>query len=68
MELYLLKSFLAVAEARSFSGAARSIHSSQSALSRQIAKLEKELGVQLFERYARRVELTPTGQLLLPPD
>lgn len=66
MELYLLRSFLAVAEARSFSGAARSTHSTQSALSRQIAKLEKELGVQLFERYARHVELTPTGQLLLP--
>ena len=66
MELYLLRSFLAVAEARSFSGAARAIHSTQSAVSRQIAKLEKELGVQLFERYGRHVECTPTGQLLLP--
>jgi DNA-binding transcriptional LysR family regulator len=66
MELYLLRSFLAVAEARSFSGAARATHSTQSALSRQIARLEKELGVQLFERYARHVECTPTGQLLLP--
>ncbi|MBN1319499.1 MAG: LysR family transcriptional regulator [Thermoleophilia bacterium] len=66
MELYLLRSFLAVAEARSFSGAARAIHSTQSAVSRQIARLEKELGVQLFERYGRHVECTPTGQLLLP--
>ena len=66
MELYLLRSFLAVAEARSFSGAARATHSTQSALSRQIARLEKELGVQLFERYGRHVECTPTGQLLLP--
>lgn len=66
MELYLLRSFLAVAEARSFSGAARATHSTQSAVSRQIARLEKELGVQLFERYGRHVECTPTGQLLLP--
>ncbi len=66
MELYLLRSFLAVAEARSFSGAARATHSTQSALSRQIARLEKDLGVQLFERYGRHVECTPTGQLLLP--
>ncbi|NLV72750.1 MAG: LysR family transcriptional regulator [Actinobacteria bacterium] len=66
MELYLLRSFLAVAEARSFSGAARAIHSTQSAVSRQIAKLEKELGVQLFERYGRHVDCTPAGQLLLP--
>lgn len=66
MELYVLRSFLAVAEARSFSGAARATHSTQSALSRQIARLEKELGVQLFERYARHVECTPAGQLLLP--
>jgi len=66
MELYLLRSFLAVAEARSFSGAARATHSTQSAVSRQIARLEKELGVQLFERYGRYVECTPTGQLLLP--
>lgn len=66
MELYLLRSFLAVAEARSFSGAARATHSTQSALSRQIARLEKELGVQLFERHGRHVECTPTGQLLFP--
>ncbi len=66
MELYLLRAFLAVADARSFSGAARVTHSTQSALSRQIAKLERELGVQLFARYGRHVDLTPTGQLLLP--
>lgn len=66
MELYLLRSFLAVAEARSFTEAARVTHSTQSALSRQIARLEAELGVQLFERYGRHVECTPTGQLLLP--
>jgi len=66
MELDLLKSFLAVAEARSFSRAARAMHSTQPTLSRQIARLESELGTQLFERYGRHVECTVSGQLLLP--
>ncbi|MFH0915487.1 MAG: LysR family transcriptional regulator [bacterium] len=66
MELDLLKSFLAVAEARSFSRAARAMHSTQPTLSRQIARLESEFGTQLFERYGRHVECTVSGQLLLP--
>src|SRR5512139_1839833 len=66
MQLDLLKSFLAVAEARSFSRAARTVHSTQPTLSRQIARLEGELGTRLFERYGRHVELTFSGQLLLP--
>jgi LysR family hydrogen peroxide-inducible transcriptional activator len=66
MELDLFNSFLAVAEARSFSRAARTIHSTQPTLSRQIARLESELGTRLFERYGRHVELTFNGQLLLP--
>ncbi len=66
MELDLFKSFLAVAEARSFSRAARVVHSTQPTLSRQIGRLETELGTRLFERYGRHVELTFSGQLLLP--
>lgn len=66
MELDLFKSFVAVAEARSFSRAARAMHSTQPTLSRQIARLENELGTRLFERYGRHVECTVTGQLLLP--
>ena len=66
MELDLFKSFLAVAEARSFSRAARTVHSTQPTLSRQIARLETDLGTRLFERYGRHVELTFNGQLLLP--
>jgi DNA-binding transcriptional LysR family regulator len=66
MQLDLLKSFLAVAEARSFSRAARTVHSTQPTLSRQIARLESDLGTRLFERYGRHVELTFSGQLLLP--
>jgi LysR family hydrogen peroxide-inducible transcriptional activator len=66
MDLDLFKSFVAVAEARSFSRAARAIHSTQPTLSRQIARLEGELGTRLFERYGRHVECTPSGELLLP--
>ncbi|MCL5735802.1 MAG: LysR family transcriptional regulator [Actinobacteria bacterium] len=66
MELDLFKSFLAVAEARSFSRAARAIHSTQPTLSRQIARLEAELGAKLFERYGRHVECTVAGRLLQP--
>jgi DNA-binding transcriptional LysR family regulator len=66
MELELFRSFVAVAEARSFSRAARVVHSTQPTLSRQIARLEGELGVRLFERYGRHVECTESGQLLLP--
>ena len=66
MELDLFKSFVAVAEARSFSRAARAAHSTQPTLSRQIARLESELGTKLFERYGRHVECTAAGQLLLP--
>jgi LysR family hydrogen peroxide-inducible transcriptional activator len=66
MDLDLFKSFVAVADARSFSRAARIMHSTQPTLSRQIARLETELGTRLFQRYGRHVECTVTGQLLLP--
>jgi LysR family transcriptional regulator, transcription activator of glutamate synthase operon len=66
MELDQLRSFVAVAEVRSFTRAAALAHLSQPAISRQIARLEGELGVRLFERYGRRVECTPDGKLLLP--
>jgi LysR family transcriptional activator of glutamate synthase operon len=66
MELDLFKSFVAVAEARSCSRAARPMHFPQPTLSRQIARLEAELGTTLFERYGRHVECTVAGQLLLP--
>jgi DNA-binding transcriptional LysR family regulator len=66
MELDQLRSFVAVAEVRSFTRAATLAHLTQPAISRQIARLEGELGVRLFERYGRRVECTPDGKLLLP--
>ncbi len=66
MNLDLLKSFVAVAEARSLSGASRATGTSQPALSRNIGRLEAELGTPVFERYGRHVECTVGGELLLP--
>lgn len=59
-----LKYFQYVARYRNFSRAAEHFYIGQSALSRQIANLEKELGVQLFNRDTRNVNLTDAGQAL----
>ncbi len=61
-----LEYFLAVAERLSFSKAADSCFVSQPALSAQIAQLEAVLGVRLFERGHRRVQLTRSGEALVP--
>lgn len=61
-----LRGFLAVADLGSFSAAAQALHLSQSALSRRVDKLELALGVQLFERTTRRVELSTIGRGFLP--
>lgn len=57
---------IAVAETNSFTRAAERCLVVQSALSHQIARLEKELGARLFERTSRRVRLTPAGAAFLP--
>ena len=57
---------VAVAETGSFTRAAARCHVVQSALSHQIARLEKELGTRLFDRTSRRVRLTPAGAAFLP--
>ncbi len=57
---------LAVAETASFTRAAERCHIVQSALSHQVARLEKELGARLFERTSRRVRLTAAGEAFLP--
>jgi DNA-binding transcriptional LysR family regulator len=57
-----LQAFNAVANLGAFSAAAISIHLSQPALSRRIDKLEAALGVQLFDRTTRRVNLTAVGR------
>lgn len=57
---------LAVAETASFTRAAERCHIVQSALSHQVARLEKELGARLFDRTSRRVRLTAAGEAFLP--
>lgn len=64
MDMKSLKYFQFVAMYRNFSRAAEHFYIGQSALSRQIANLEKELGVQLFDRDTRNVRLTGAGQVL----
>lgn len=64
MEIRQLRSFIAVADTLNFSAAADSLYMTQSALSRQIMALEKELGMALLKRSTRKVELTEAGQVL----
>ncbi|MFD3560924.1 LysR family transcriptional regulator [Streptomyces sp. NPDC058686] len=66
MELQQMRYVLAVAETRNFTRAAERCLVVQSALSHQIAGLERELGARLFERTSRRVRLTPAGEAFLP--
>jgi DNA-binding transcriptional LysR family regulator len=66
VELRHLEHFVAVAEERNFTRAARRLHLVQSALSVSIRSLERELHVQLFERTTREVRLTDAGRVLLP--
>lgn len=64
MELRQVQLFLAAAEEGSITAAARRMHLTQPALSRQIKALEEELGVELFTRGAHSVALTPAGRVL----
>jgi DNA-binding transcriptional LysR family regulator len=60
-----LRAFVTVGELQSFAAAAKALHLSQPALSRRISHLEDQLGVRLFDRTTRSVELTLLGQRFL---
>jgi DNA-binding transcriptional LysR family regulator len=63
----LIRTFLAVAEEGSFSGAARRLRSSQPTVGRQIAALEAAVGAALFHRHAQGMRVTDAGADLLTP-
>lgn len=65
MELRQLEYFVAVATELNFSRAAQRIHVVQSALSASVGKLEKELGIELFDRSKRQIALTAPGETFL---
>jgi DNA-binding transcriptional LysR family regulator len=66
MEFHQLTYFVAAAETLNMSRAAERVHVSQPAMSRQIALLEDELGVFLFDRIKKRIHLTEAGRFFLP--
>lgn len=65
MELRQIRYALAVARERSFTRAAQRLHVSQSAVSEQVAKLEEEIGFEIFARVGHSIELTDAGRAFL---
>ena len=66
MELQQLRYFVAVADTGKFTAAAQDLHVAQPSISKQVRKLEDELGAVLFERRRTGVGLTDAGAILLP--
>jgi DNA-binding transcriptional LysR family regulator len=66
LNVHEMNVFLAAAETQNFSEAARQLHMTQPAVSMQIQSLEQRLGVDLFERSGRRIQLSEAGETLMP--
>jgi DNA-binding transcriptional LysR family regulator len=66
VEVRQLRYFVTVAEQRHFGRAAEKLHVVQPAVSQQVARLERELGLVLFDRSRRQIRLTPDGEAFLP--
>ena len=66
VEISQLKVFIAAAEEKNFSQAAKRLHMSQSAVSQNIQSLERTYGVELFVRRGRSVELSEAGESIVP--
>jgi DNA-binding transcriptional LysR family regulator len=66
IELSQLRVFIAAAEEKNFSKAAKRLHMSQSAVSQNIHSLEGAFGVELFNRRGRSVELSEAGESIIP--
>lgn len=65
LDLHALEALEAVVRYGGFARAAEHLHKVQSAVSHQVQKLEQQLGVALFDRSGYRVQLTPTGEVVL---
>ena len=61
----LLRAFVTIIEAGSFTLAAERLHMTQSTVSQQLARLEQSVGKQLIDRHARPLQLTSTGEYLI---
>jgi DNA-binding transcriptional LysR family regulator len=66
LNVHEMNVFLTAAETQNFSEAARQLHMTQPAVSMQIQSLEQRLGVKLFERSGRRIQLSEAGESLIP--
>ena len=66
MDLKQLQTFLVLSQIKNFTKTAHELHYAQSNITSQIQQLEKELGVQLFERLGKTITLTKEGETLLP--
>jgi DNA-binding transcriptional LysR family regulator len=66
LDLALVRSFTVVAEQQHFGRAAAALHITPSSLSRQITRLERQVGARLLDRTPRGSQLTEAGQIFLP--